>query len=221
MTLITRLITKERVIFLTDGWVTQPGKKEPLIVDAPKLIKHKNVIIGVSGTVEYGEYHSKRNIVNTISEFINEFDNYNSKLQDELIHYLMGVIEEKYNGHKIGVCLLISYIEDKIIKNFSVTLSSSKIFGFQWSVEEIQVLENQFNWDINFRNRYPKFIELINKTSFQILNSEMTSNLINNMSSEEIDSFGNKLYESFENANRLETVGPFFMKEVLTINEFD
>jgi len=213
MTLITRLITKERVIFWADGYLTYNGFKGPYTTDVCKILEIRDLLIGVSGTIEYGEYKTKRNILTTISTFLNDSENYDDTVQEKLFAYLIDDLRQNNKGRRIDIGLLISYKQDDILKHYYINLLWTIIIDFPRTIDEITSIEDQFYFDTNFRNNeYQSFIDLIQKASYQIYGLDLNNDIINKMTDEEIDKFGKILYILFSKEYKNNSVGPFFMK---------
>lgn len=56
MTLIVRLITQKRVIFLADGRISYGKTNIPILDNATKIVKLENCLIGQSGTNDFGPF---------------------------------------------------------------------------------------------------------------------------------------------------------------------
>lgn len=227
MTLITRLITKERVIFLADDKISYGETNIPSIYNAIKIVKHENCLIGQSGTNDFGPWVKSKSaplgggqytVIETIQEYFKET---NTKLVskealDKLMTNLVSTFEPFHNVNTAGngninIQLLISYLEpNNKLMHTKIEIRKSDN-GYKSIMEDYKPIDSQFEVDINLDIYKEDFLKILHETSNIIYEKNLNSDILNNMDEKEIIEFGTILYKKYNSQYNNPTVGQFYM----------
>jgi hypothetical protein len=230
MTLIVRFITKKRVIFLADGRITILTNPIPIIVreDAKKLFKCRNVIIGISGSIQYGHYipkpgHPLGTTTGQIDEDLNNFFGmYNTDFTIETLEKLKEFFIGKFsiyhndrlaNNGNISVTFMISYRINDQLEHSKLKIFKNE-YGYDYEIFKIE-LENGILIDLNLDIDTEKFDKMVNYTCQKLFKSTLDADKVVSISNDEIKQFGNELFKDFAIEFKNPTVGLNFMNEQL------
>jgi hypothetical protein len=238
MTLITRIITKDRTILFADGRITSRriDKFDVITNTERKLIILPQAIIGISGAAEFGNWspssdnspysHGKREfrVFNVISDYINDkkIQSFDNEIIVSIGDYLKDCINSAHSGKYFDsrpsdINLFITIKSDNI-QNFRLILRKT-YHPFICEVLELPSDSNNFIFDLNLNDTIDKhdFLELLDQVSCDLFGTKLNEDIINTMTSQDLLDYGNLLYTKFESQYKNPTVGNLFMHADLRV----
>lgn len=238
MTLITRIITKDRTITFADGRITSRkiDKFDVITNTERKLIILPQAIIGISGAAEFGNWspssdnssysHGKREfrVYDIISNYISnsKIESFDSEFIVSIGNYLKDCVNSAHSGvyfesRPSDITLLVTIL-NKRIQNFRVIIR--KTHGpFTCEIFELSSDIKDYDFDINlyeYINNHD-FRKLLDQVANEIFQTNLSEELINSMTDQNIIEFGTLLYEKFEIQYKNPTVGNLHMHADLRI----
>lgn len=232
MTLITRIITKDRTILFADGRITSRriDKFDVITNTERKLIILPLAIIGISGAAEFGNWspssdnspysHGKRQfrVFNVISDYINDkkIESFDNQFILLLGNYLKDCVNAAHSGvyfasRPSDITLLVTILNERI-QHFRVIIRRTH-GPFTCEIFELPSIIENYDFDINQYESINShdFRELLDQVANEIFQTNLSEELINNMNDQNIIEFGTLLYEKFEIQYNNPTVGYLHM----------
>ena len=236
MTLITRLITHNRTIFLADGRITFKSYPDPIVkTDSElKLIKISNGIIGLSGAADFGEYipslpgrpytegTRRFKVFDTLNGYVikNNIKILNNQIIENIVQNLNDSINENHNGKYLDsgppdINIFVS-LRDINLFHFRILLNRSyNRYRFYITPFTENIINQNFDFDTNLEMEKVDFLNLLNEASNYVFQTDLNGDLLNIMSNSEIIEFGSCLYERYMSQFKNPTVGPLYMFEFI------
>ncbi len=230
MTLITRLITNNRTIFLSDGRITSNYDCKIKTDTAQKLIKLSNGIIGLSGATEFGEWSQNESqksegkrefkVFDNIKEHIlsNNYTILNSLTAENIFQNLKDCINKNHSGINFSngpryINILISFKLEKMNHSKVIVNRTAHNYHIEYLPRSFDLDSQKFDFDTNLKTEKGIFLKLLNDASNHVFKKDLNDELINSMGNDDIKKIGIHLYRSYLAHFNNPKVGPFFMFE--------